>query len=737
MRKKLLRSLPVIIAVAIGAIAWKTAKDLRPVPQTFFRADTPYEKAQVVDRFGTPLSITYQNRFNVHSVLSVHEIPEFLQQAFIEAEDQRFFSHHGVDWRARFAAVVQNLRAGRIIRGASTITEQVVRMIHPRPRSFWSRWLEGFEAVNLEKEVSKPEILEFYLNQVPYARRRRGVLQAAHLYFDRDLSTLNRKEMLALAVLVRAPSRLDPLKGTGAIEKPLRRLALRLRHNAALSEEQFEEIMHTELKLKQPEPPVEAAHFVQFVLTEDTRKLPQGKLRTTLDAELQGKVKKTLEARLQALRGRLVDDGAALVVENESGSVRAWVNAGGMSDEPGSQYDVVTLKRQPGSTLKPFLYALALESGWTAATLIKDAPLEQAVGMGLHGYRNYSGKFYGPLRLRQALGNSLNSPAVRTVGSVGRSGFVERLRTLGFDSLREHADFYGDGIALGNAEVSLYELVRAYTVFARKGTFRPLAHTVATAQGFRPTRQVFSKEVSSLIADILSDPEARRLEFGGGLLHLPIQTAVKTGTSNDYRDAWAVGFSSRYTVGVWMGNLDRKPMLGVSGSIGPAYVLRSIFAQLEGQEGGASLYLSPRLLSAQICPLTGKRSGPNCSSVEEWFRPEHMPVEYCSDHLHPGTDNHSASESAQVPKLVLPTAGLHLAMDPRIPDAMEAFPFEVSTPPEFRRAQWVLNGKAIAATNSPKYHWNLQRGTHRLYARIWLKNNPSPLRTREIKFLVK
>jgi penicillin-binding protein 1C len=217
--------------------------------------------------------------------------------------------------------------------------------------------------------------------------------------------------------------------------------------------------------------------------------------------------------------------------------------------------DAVLIPRQPGSALKPFLYALALERGWTAATLIEDSPLSAPVGAGLHPYHNYSRKYYGPVRLRAALGNSLNTPALRTLRHIGTDRFLARLRRLGFESLRQHPDYYGDGLALGNGEVTLYELVRAYTVLANRGRRLPLRVTMAPGADDRSApSQVFPDDTTSLIGDILSDPGARSLEFGhGGMLRMPVQTAVKTGTSNDYRDAWALGYNSRFTGGIWMG----------------------------------------------------------------------------------------------------------------------------------------------------------------------------------------
>ncbi|MDY6993180.1 MAG: biosynthetic peptidoglycan transglycosylase, partial [Pseudomonadota bacterium] len=228
-RQSIWITLSLIMTIGLTFLLWKTQTSLLSPPKTLTITDTAVQKAQILDRHGLPLTITYQNNWNIHDQVPLHAIPEQLQNVFIIAEDKRFFEHPGLDWQARIHAMLQNILALRIVRGASTITEQSVRMIHVRPRIFWSRWLEGFEAARFEAQFSKADILEFYLNQVPYASRRRGVVQAARYYFARSLDTLNLKEMMALAVLVRAPSRLDLWQSTTAIEPSIQRLAQRLR----------------------------------------------------------------------------------------------------------------------------------------------------------------------------------------------------------------------------------------------------------------------------------------------------------------------------------------------------------------------------------------------------------------------------------------------------------------------------------------------------------------------------
>jgi penicillin-binding protein 1C len=741
-----------VVTLSSILLALLTAANLAP-PTSLRPVGTA--QPRILARDGTGLSISYLDPWNVHDTVAYHEVPELLREAFLAAEDQRFFSHRGVDWLARGHAFVQALRAGRVVRGASTITEQVVRILNPRPRNLWSRWLEGFEAGMVERRFSKAEIFECYLNQVPYASNRRGVAQAAHTYFDRDLDTLSPHETLALAVLVRSPSRLDLGRGTAEIEVPLERLARRMHDRGFLDDAELAAIVAYPLVVVRPHLEVEAAHFVRFVRNREeppetgvsTRAQRKSSITTTLDSSLQIRVRRILDRQVEDLSERGVTDGTALVVDHTTDEILAWVSAFGFSDRPGGQIDKVLTPRQPGSTLKPFLYALALEEGWTGATIIDDTPLEDSVGHGLHSYRNYSRHFYGPVRLREALGNSLNVPAVRTARFVGRDRFLMRLRDLGLESLSRHADFYGDGLALGNGEVTLLELTRAYAVIARGGVRRPLRGRLDLQTEDVSPRRIFDPEVSSLIAHILSDPSARSREFGhDSVLNLPVQTAVKTGTSNDYRDAWAVGFSSRYTVGVWMGNIDGTPTYEVSGSQGPALVLRAVFAELHRHSQPLPLFLSRRLVRRPVCAISGRPAGPTCPSAIEWFREPHVPAGHCRLHIEDAAPNdpdrnphRMLAAVAGRPQLVSPAPGLHLAKDPRIPDELELFPLRLADGSGVRRTEWLVDGRLAAETGGGEdsWPWPVERGRHTAQARIWTEGSPEPVLTASVEFLVK
>jgi penicillin-binding protein 1C len=719
------------LAIGAAALAVVTQRALRDFPAGLVVVEQGSVKPVILARDGTRLNLTLQNAWNSGDQLPLNRIPPLLVRAFIVSEDQRFADNHGADWRARLAALGQDLRAGAAVRGASTISEQVVRMLHPRPRTLWSRWLEGFEAGRLEARCSKEAILEFYLNQVPYGERRRGVAQAARLYFNRSLDTLSPGELLALVVLVRSPSgmdlRRDPARALDAID----RLAARLQQEGTLTATQESDIRQAPPQPAAPGTGLEAGYFVNVVL--DGARAADGhaprEIRTTLDPHFQSRTEEILGSALTQLARRRVRDGGVLIIDNERNEVLAWVvgHNAAPGDPPvgaGRGFDTILTPRQPGSTMKPLLYAMALERGWTAATIIDDSELLEAVGAGVHTFHNYSHEHYGPIRLREALGNSLNIPAVKTLKFVGREAFMGRLHDLGIQSLTQHPDFYGDGLALGNGEVTLYEMAQAYTALARHGRLLPLA--VRLDQGLaQPEHAVYAPEIARLIGDILADPDARRLEFGAGL-QFPVETAIKTGTSTDYRDAWAIAYNYRYTVAAWMGNLDGSAMNGVTGSTGPAMVLRSVFSELNRNQETRDLGSKQGLVAARICRRDGLPATPGCEAVTEWFLP--------------GTVPSAVAKIAHAPvaeiRLVLPTPGLQVAIDPRIPDEFEALPMEVTPAAGLSAVDWYVDGQLATTTAGPRYDWPLAKGTHEVYTRVHLGVGAEPRATETVRFYV-
>lgn len=683
----------------------------RPV---FLDLPSAVTRQVILDRHGVPLSHSYKDHWNISHNKALHEIPEILKEAFILSEDKNFYIHRGIDWSARFSALWQNISKGHVVRGASTITEQVVRMVHPRRRTIWSKLVETFEAYDLESKYSKAEILDFYLNQIPYAAHRRGVEQASQYYFDRSLFTLTEKELLSLVILAQAPSAYDLFRYPERIERKRDRLAQMILDGGALTRYQGQELIpQTSGRI------ADVSHFVRYVRQKFSGS--QREIHTTLDLSIQQEVQDIIDQRVSSLMAKNVHNAAALVIDHVTGDVLAWVVAGaGQSDISGGDINAVLVPRQPGSALKPFLYAKALDKGWNAATFINDEPLTEAVGSGLHRFKNYSSTHYGPVSVREALGNSLNIPALLTARYVGVADYLSLLIDLGFESLEAPSSFYDEGLALGNGEVTLFELAEAYTSLANKGKLKPLRSIVDDRAAYNE-KPIFSEETAALVGNILSDPWARHLEFGrNSVLNFPTQTAVKTGTSTDYRDAWSVGYNDRFIVALWMGNLDREPMEGITGSTGPALALRSIFSLLNEHRDPKPLYLSPRLMLTDVCFRPEK----DCRIRSEWLREE--------DAVNP-----EYMKNDKTVELVRPTDGLNIAYDPRIPTENQKFRFEVSGAIENSRFYWMLDGSLLAESATPSMLWPVRRGQYDLEVEVRHNHSDTVQRLGPVHFIVK
>src|SRR5258707_5223055 len=320
-RRGLLKTGVAAAALAALTLGIATYGAVREFPQDIAIVSGAARKSQVLARDGSPLSYTRENMWNTGDLVPLAAVPALLQRAFIVAEDQHFYDHHGIDWTARLAAVWQDLRAGAVVRGASSITEQTVRILHPRPRNLWSRWIESIEAARLESRFSKTQILTFYLNQVPYAERRRGVVQAARLYFDRGLDTLSPAEQLALAVLVRSPTGMDLRRNEPRARRAIEQLADRLLQRGDLTQAQRQQVRADPLRLDATNATLDASHFVGHALSgSDARAIPD-QIRTTLDPNTQMIAQRILDAALARLAKRRVRDCAVLVIGHRRNAI--------------------------------------------------------------------------------------------------------------------------------------------------------------------------------------------------------------------------------------------------------------------------------------------------------------------------------------------------------------------------------------------------------------------------------
>tara|TARA_R110000868_G_scaffold91999_4_gene254963 strand:+ start:21070 stop:23301 length:2232 start_codon:yes stop_codon:yes gene_type:complete len=694
--------------VAFSAATWMSLADASRL-----RLQLAAQRQILLDREGHALTEEL-GEWNVQDQVPLYEVPQRLQQAVLTAEDRRFYAHHGVDWLARTHAIWQGIKAGRNVRGASSITEQVVRMLVPRPRTLWSKWIEGIDARRLEHVATKSDILEFYINQVPYASNRRGVVAAARYYFNRDLDTLDGREMLTLAILPRAPSGFDPYRsGTKHLDQRSIHLASEMRHAGFINGDEWEAIIDTPLTLERTRPTSSIGHFRTYVekqLTRSTDLRRPERVTTTLDSGLMQLTQGLVDQRVKNLAGRKVHNASALVIDHRSGEILAWVVAGSenSTQTPGRYLDAVLVPRQPGSSMKPFLYAASFDAGWSPGSRIEDAPLSEAVGTGMHRFNNYSHQFYGNVSVRQALGNSLNIPAVHAVNFVGPDRYLSLLHQLGFKSLTRGAGFYGDGLALGNGEVSLLELVQGFAALANQGETVRLNAVKKSDPQPTQNQRVFSPQAATMVSDILSDPWARSLEFGRySMLDLPVQTAVKTGTSTDYRDAWAVGYDSRYVVGIWMGNLDQSPTDGVTGSTGPGLVLRGIFAYLNRDQNTSRLGLDSEVFLRENCAFHVEGQVEGCEQVLD---------------LQTATSVKFTGADKLAPFILSPTRDLRLAFDPRLPADRQSFRFSVAGITPEDRVTWIVNDEIEGEAKGGDFDWPVVRGKYVMRAEVELKS---------------
>ncbi len=696
---------------------------------------------RLTDRNGTLLREVLSERGGRARWVRLSEVSPYLIKATLAAEDRNFFLHRGFHVPSVVRALWQNARRGQVVSGASTISQQVVRNIQPRPRTLAAKVREAWLALRLERTVSKEEILVQYLNRVPYGNQAYGVEAAARLYFQKPPAHLSLAEAAFLAVLPRAPSLTNPYHDPAPALSRQRELIAAMTRLGLVSPDEAARALAEPLAVCPPGKIFQAPHFTSAVLsvmTPEERGL-LAEVRTTLDADLQNKVEALVRGHVERLSRNGVTNGAVIVLDNATGDVLAWVGSADFFDlKHAGQVDGVTSPRQPGSALKPFTYALAVEAGMTAATLIDDVPLEFAASGGPYRPQNYDRRYHGRVRLRSALACSYNVPAVAALTEVGTERLYRRLRDLGFDSLTRPPGYYGPGLTLGNGEVTLLELARAYMALARGGLFGRQRSVLAALDHGRRERQVhppsapvrtFSATTAFIITDILSDADARVPAFGyGSPLNLPFPCAAKTGTSKDYRDNWTVGYTTAYTVGVWVGNFDGRPMEGVSGVTGCGPLFRDTMLLLHNGRRPAAFRPPEGLVRRTVCAASGELASAECSArVEEIFAAGTEPVLICDlecadrEVRRPQVLTSSAPPSSapsEGPKIVFPEDGAVFQVDPVLRAEHQKVRCRVSLDglADLRFVEWYVDDTRAGASSASSWVWILRPGSYTIRA---------------------
>jgi len=661
------------LLMALALLATAVAVALTPLPAalaTRGAGGAADGSIRVTDRDGNVLREARAGDGAKAQWLRLEDMGPLLPQVVLAAEDRRFFAHPGVDPVAIGRAALADVTARRVVSGGSTLTMQLARTVRPHSRTLIGKLGEMIVALRIEASLSKREILEQYLNRVSFGPGLRGVAAASQAYFDKPPRALGLAEAALVVGLARGPSYYELTRHADRAIARRNRVLDRMQAAGAIAPDAASRARSESLALQKRLAAFGAPHFVRGLLDGSLTAVqpglgkvlaePVAGVETTIDSSLQRTAEAAAEQTLAALGAKHVTAAAVLVVDNESGDVLAYVGSPDFFDaERGGQNDGVRAERQPGSTLKPFVYGLAMDRlGFTGATVLPDVELHLPTGAFDYAPHDYDERFRGPVRLREALGNSLNVPAVWTAAQTGEAALLDRLRALGFDSLRQAPETYGPGLALGDGEVTLLSLVRAYAALAREGRALPLRVVRAVRPvgaredawqvlgagddagadqeraGATAIEPVLDRTTSAEITDILRDHGARRASFGERtLLDFDFDVAVKTGTSKGSRDNWVLGYTREVTAGVWVGNFDGSPMNGTSGITGAGPLFHAVMeAAMRGRPD------RPLAIEAQdarrdghpgdlervaVCALSGMAPGPACSHrVVEWMPPD-------------------------------------------------------------------------------------------------------------------
>ncbi len=530
----------------------------------------------IYDRNGKPMYEIYreQNRTPVR----LRELPAYVYQAAVAIEDKDFFNHRGVAWYSGIGRSIREFIVTKTVQGGSTITQQLVKSALLSPERTIERKLkEIILALWTERLYSKIEILEMYLNQVPYGGAAYGIEEAANTYFDKSAKDLTLEEAALLAGLPISPSIYSPFANPELAKVRRNDVLKNMFRQEYITSDQYKKAAAAPVDTAPPQISIKAPHFVFYVRNEldklfGIRTVEEGGLNvvTSLDLTIQDRVEQILAEEVDKIRGLNVNNAAALVTKPATGEILAMAGSVDYFGSPSGAFNVVTALRQPGSSIKPVMYSLALAKGLTAASPIDDTPVSfQSAGAPAYRPVNYDGRFHGRVTLRTALGNSYNIPAVRTLNYVGVPDFIDHAKRMGITTWNE-PERYGLSLTLGGAEVTMIDMARAYGVFANMGNkidVTPISYITDKTDTVifeKPSRsqRVLDPGISYIMSDILSDPAARQSAFGArSALEVPgYRVAVKTGTTDQKKDNWTIGYTPEYLVVVWVGNNDNTPM---------------------------------------------------------------------------------------------------------------------------------------------------------------------------------
>jgi len=622
------------------------------------------------DRTGKPYFTFYQGK--VKDEVALNEIPKYTQQAVIASEDRDYYYHPGFSIKAMVRSALANFQAGDIEQGASTITQQLVKnsLLTPK-KDYLRKYQEIVLAQEIDRRYSKDEVLEMYLKTAYFGSGAIGIDEAANAYFSKSAKELTIAESALLAALLPSPSALNPLNGAFEKAKTSQEIILnKMYEQGYITAEDKEKALKEEIKIKPAEGHLNTAapHFAlmvrDFLLDKygEERVARSGfRVYTSLDLEWQEYAEKVVEDQVKILAFQNVSNGAAVVMDPKTGEVRVLVGSKDWYDDNFGKFNIATSLRPPGSSFKPIVYLAGFDKKIiTSSTVLRDQPTRFAnfdektffdnfptKAAALENLRNdpnayyspqnYDRKFRGPVLPRRALANSLNVPSVEVMQKVGIDEALAMAKKMGINTLKESKD-YGLSLVLGTGEVQLLEMTTAYAVLANQGVRNDpkLILKIEDKKGdlvFQPnqnSKYVVSPQSAFLVTSILSDNQTRQEVFGNALT-IPIPVAVKTGTTEDYKDAWTLGYTPNLAVGVWVGNNNNKPMSNVAGSLGAAPIWKSLMLKFSADLPNEEFSPPSGLTKLAICPNLGlKLKESSSSAYTEYYLPGTEPQGFCA-----------------------------------------------------------------------------------------------------------
>ena len=646
-RKKWLLALP--IAFAGLALMWLCRGSLLPLasedPQHYL-AQQFGSGGALADRNDRLMRVYADNRgdLSVYTELASHS-PDLIE-AVLVAEDRNFHAHPGFDLPAIMRAAWQNLSNQRVVSGASTISQQLIRVIRPRPRTFSSKIQELLMALRLEQSLSKQQILEYYLNAVSMFGNVRGIYLAAHLLFGKSPDMLNLGESATLAAAIQAPGRYNPFTGTGNAQLRKRRdwvLQQMLKHGKC-NQQQYQNAINLSIPSYRRKVPFNAPHFCDLATALFGQ--PVGRQQTTINLDLQNFLYATTRAHLPRLMKQGAAQVAAIIADARTMEILAMSGSAEFGPLAGGFNNACIARRSGGSVLKPFLYALAFENGYYPSYVLPDTMQTFKTPQGEYVPYNADRRSYGPVSIRAALGNSLNTAAIKMINLLGIRPFFSLLVDLELLQSRPGAaDFFGLGLAIGNPEIRMLDLVRAYGIFRNGGTLKSLKFFTGQAQQIK---SILSPQTAFLVYDILADHTARLFTFGNPAFYKSKRpVAIKTGTSTEYRDCWLIAVNAEFIIAIWAGNFNGAPTNRLSGATACGPVFKDIIDFLEDYRNDSQIVAPKGIRRVLVCSTSGQTTSDFCpNSGYDLFAELSREPEICSFHRSSGEAHELPSDYA-------------------------------------------------------------------------------------------